>query len=50
VDTGLLGVQSSRINTGGGTDMIGTNLTVSGKFTGKIVWDPGSVPPEGGIR
>jgi hypothetical protein len=32
------------------TDMIGTTLAAAGKFTGKIVWDPEGVVPEGGIR
>jgi hypothetical protein len=48
--TGLLAVQSTLIVTSGGTDVVGTTLTVSGKLTGRIVWDAGSVPPEGGIR
>jgi hypothetical protein len=46
---GLMGVQSSFLGSPV-FDAIGSTLTVSGKVTGKISWDPGFLPPEGGIR
>jgi hypothetical protein len=50
---GVIGVQSSSISVNAGvppTDMVGTTLAAAGKFTGKIVWDPEGVVPEGGIK
>jgi len=51
VAVGVLAIQSTDLAVGGGLARIGTNLTASGKLpTGKIIWDPGFVTPEGGIR
>jgi hypothetical protein len=50
---GLIGVQSSSISVNAGvppSDMVGTTLAAAGKFTGKIVWDPEGITPEGGIK
>jgi hypothetical protein len=44
---GVLAVQSSDV---AGPGYIGTTLAAAGKFTGKIVWDPEGLVPEGGIR
>jgi hypothetical protein len=48
--TGLLGVQSTLITLGTATEAVGSTVAVSGKMTGRIVADPGFLPPEGGIR
>ena len=51
VAVGVLAIQSTDLAVGGGLARIGTNLTAAGKLpTGKIIWDPGFVTPEGGIR
>ena len=53
VAVGVLAVQSTdlTLGTAGARALVGTNLTAAGKLpTGKIVWDPGFVTPEGGIR
>ena len=51
VAVGVLAIQSTDLAVGNGIAAIGTNLTAAGKLpTGKIIWDPGFVTPEGGIR
>jgi hypothetical protein len=56
IAVGLIAVQSSNVNLLNGiqqvvgSDWSGTTLAAAGKFTGKIVWDPAGVVPEGGIR
>jgi hypothetical protein len=51
IAVGVVGVQSTDLLTppqpGSWT---GTTLAAAGKFSGKIVWDPEGVVPEGGIR
>jgi hypothetical protein len=48
---GVLAIQASLLVIDGlKVSKIGTNLAGAGKFTGKIVWDPAGVVPEGGIR
>jgi hypothetical protein len=47
---GVLAVQSTRIDLGGITRYTGTNLVSAGKFVGRIIWDPSTGTPEGGIR
>jgi len=44
---GVLAVQSSWLTSG---DLVGTPLAASGKFNGKIVWDPEGAVPEGAVR
>jgi hypothetical protein len=44
---GVLAVQSTDLTLG---DYVGTTLAAAGKFTGRIVWDPEGIVPEGGIR
>jgi hypothetical protein len=55
-NVGVVAVQSSWVGTtlpapaGASSDMVGTTLAAAGKFTGRIVWDPSGVVPEGGLK